>query len=368
VSVGDADVAYQIVGAGPPDLLLFNGLGNHLELAWQVADFRDLYTRLASFARLIIFDRRGTGMSDGVPNTAIPTWEDFSEDSGAVLDAAGSAQAAVLAANDTGPMAVLYAAMHPDRVTALALVSTYARYSGADDYPIGVSDEAIDDIVAMIRSGQAASRELLRAVNPSTADDEDFLDSVAMMMRSAVTPRSMAAQYAYFLRQVDVRGVLPLVQVPTLVLHSKDNVLIPVAMGRYLADHIAGARLIELPGGDFGLLGDNSTTIADEVAELLTGQRPVDAERVLATVLFTDMVESTARAASLGDRRWRSLLDAHDRVVREQLRRFRGKEVNTTGDGFVAAFDGPARAIRCARSIVEATSALGHLSHETCRG
>jgi class 3 adenylate cyclase len=228
----------------------------------------------------------------------------------------------------------------------------------AEDYPIGVSAEAVDGIVEMVRTGWHASHELLRLAAPSRADDAEYLDRSAMMIRAAATPRSAAAHYDYILRHIDVRPGLPLIQVPTLVLHSTDNLLIPLAMGRYLADHIDGARFVQLPGAHFGLPGDD-TTIADEIAEFLTGQRVVESERVLATVLFTDIADSTGRAATLGDRRWRSLLDAHDRTVRQQLRRFRGREVNTTGDGFVASFDGPARAIRCAQSIVEATKAIG---------
>ncbi len=287
VSVGDADVAYQVLGEGPLDLLYFYGMGSHIEFAWESRAYADFYMRLASFSRLIMFDRRGTGSSDGISRSAIPTWEEWTEDIVAVLDAAGSRRAAILAATDSGPIAILLAAMHPELVSALVL-----------------------------------------------------------------------AQFNYILRN-DVRQALPLIQAPTLVLHGKESALVPIAHGRYLAEHIDGATFVELPGGD------STTTpelyvIADEVAEFLTGERPVvEVERILTTVVFTDIVGSTARAASLGDKRWRSLLDAHDRTVRDELRRFRGRVINTTGDGFVASFDGPARAIRCSQAISQAAGKLG---------
>jgi class 3 adenylate cyclase len=356
VSVGEADVAYQVLGDGPPDLLLFNSLGNHVELAWEVPESSEFFTRMASLGRLIVFDRRGTGMSDGVARDAIPTWEDLAEDAGAVLDAVESTRAVILAQAETGPMAVLFAAMHPHRVAALVLVSTYARYQVDDDYPIGVSAEAIDAIVAMVQA-EWGNQELVRVAMPGRAEDVDYRERTSRMVRSSATPRTAAAQYDYLLRRLDVRPVLSLIQVPTLVLNTRESVLFPAALGRYLADHIEGAQFVELTGPDMGFIA--SAAIAGEIAEFLTGERPVEIERVLATVLFSDIAESTATAASLGDRRWRSLLDAHDRAVREQLRRFRGREVNTTGDGFIASFDGPARAIRCAEAIIEATRALG---------
>lgn len=357
ISVGEADVACQVLGEGPPDLLIFNGLGDHLELAWQVPDLSEFFTRMVSLGRLILFDRRGTGMSDGVPRDAIPTWEDLAEDAGAVLDGVGSTRAVILAMAEAGPMAVLFAAMHPHRVAALVLVSTYARYQVADDYPIGASSEAIDAIVAMVQA-EWGTPELVRPAMPSRAEDAEFLERVSTMIRSSATPRTAAAQYDHLLRRLDVRSVLRLIQVPTLVLNARDSLWFPAAQGRYLADRIEGAKFVELTGPDMGFMAD-SAAIAGEIAEFLTGERPVEIERILATVLFSDIAQSTATAASVGDRRWRSLLDAHNRAVREQLRRFRGREINTTGDGFIASFDGPARAIRCAEAILEATRALG---------
>jgi class 3 adenylate cyclase len=358
VNVGDAEVAYQVLGAGPRDLLAFNGLGQSIEFAWQMPEVSEFLIRLASISRLIRFDRRGVGASDAVPHNAIPTWEDFSEDAGAVLDAVGSQQNAMFGFLETGPMALLFAAMHPERVDALILVNTFARFLVADDYPIGVTAEFIDALVEMVRATWGAP-DLSRLAVPSRATDPEFLDRYGSLLRSSATPRMAAAQYDYILRRIDVRQALSLIQVPTLVLHSRENNFLPLTHGRYLAEHINGARFVELSNSDLGPYGENGARIADEIAEFLTGERPVEIERLLTTVLFTDIVDSTPRAASLGDRRWRALLDAHDLAVRDQLRRFRGKEINTTGDGFVASFDGPARAIRCAQEIVAATRALG---------
>jgi class 3 adenylate cyclase len=256
---------------------------------------------------------------------------------------------------DTGPIAILYAAMHPERVSALVLLNTAARFIEADDYPIGASPEGLDQFAELVAAGWGTP-EFLALANPSA--DWEFLDLTSQVLRASATPRTAAAQYSNVLRN-DVREALPLVQVPTLVLHVKEQPTFPVELGRYLAEHIDGATLVELPGGDLSFTADNHVVV-DEVAEFLTGERPViEVERILATVLFTDIVGSTEHATTLGDRRWRSLIDSHDRAVREQLRRFRGREINTTGDGFVASFDGPARAIRCAQAIIEAASKLG---------
>jgi len=356
VAVGDSDVAFQVLGDGSFDLLYCYGLGSHIELLWEIPAVAEMLASLAAFSRLILFDRRGTGASDGVPLRAVPTWEEWTEDILAVVDSAGSKRTAILAAGDAGPTAVLFAAMHPERVGALVLVNTSARYMAGYDYPIGASSEEVDAIVELMATGWGTP-ELTRMISPSISHEPETVRLRAMVNRSAATPRNAAAQYSNILRSVDVRSALPLIQAPTLVLHVSENPFVPVSHGRYIADHIAGATFIELSGGDVGF---TPSMLPDEVAEFLTGERPaVEVERILTTVLFTDIVGSTAQAASLGDRRWRSLLDAHDRAVREQLRRFRGIEINTTGDGFVVSFDGPARAIRCARAIIEATDKLG---------
>jgi len=358
VTVGDLDVAYQIVGSGPVDLLYCQGLGSHVELVWDLPPAAALLTQLASFARLIFFDRRGTGASDAVSLTDPPTWETWAEDMGAVLNAAGSRRAALFASLDAAPIAALFTAMHPDRVSELILLNATARFLAADDYPIGVPEDVMATLIEMIQAGWG-SPEMTALQNPSIAHDPALLNQLASFARAASTPRATAAQYDYMGRSVDIRAVLPLIHVPTLVLGSTQCPFVPIEQARYLAEHIDGAKLVELEGGDIGFTPALSV-VADEVAEFLTGERPVfEAERILTTIFFSDIVGSTERAASLGDRAWRTLLDSHDEVVRAQLRRFRGQEINTTGDGFVASFDGPARSIKCAHSILEATRALG---------
>ena len=287
----------------------------------------------------------------------MPTWEDWADDVRAVLDAAGSQRAVVFAENDGGPTGLLFTAMQPERVSALILANTSARRLRADDYPIGLAPEAVDLVVEGTRFAWG-NPDTVPMVFPSRANDPEFGQWVAKLMRAAATPRNGAAQFRYIIESLDAREALPLIQVPTLVLRTKDNRFFSSEQVRYLADRIDGAKFVEVPGGDVGVL--TSATALEEIAEFLTGERPpVEVDRILTTLLFTDIVGSTERAASMGDQAWRSLLDAHDRTVRDHLRRFRGKEINTTGDGFVASFDGPARAIRCGLSIAEATRPLG---------
>jgi len=354
VEVGGADVAYQVVGEGPPDLLLFNGPATHIEMNWTLPEMAEVFTRLSSFCRLIMFDRRGQGASNEAP--ANITWEECVEDAVAVLDAAGSKRTAVVGVAEAVPLTLLFAATYPRRIAALVLVGGYARNRVADDYPIGLTAEEWEAIEPWVAEAWGTT-DLIRFANPSKVHDEGFLERAAALVRASMTPRRFAL-YMKQISTVDVRHVLPLISMPTLVLHNETSG-ISMAVGRYLADHIAGARFVELPGSDYGLVGDANTAITDEITEFLTGRRPTDVERVLSTVLFTDIVDSTALAASVGDRQWRSMLDVHDRVVREQLDRFRGREVNTTGDGFIAAFDGPARGIRCAQAILDATARVG---------
>jgi class 3 adenylate cyclase len=274
-----------------------------------------------------------------------------------VLDTTGSARTAVLAETDGGPTGLLFTAMQPERVSSLILANTTARFLRADDYPMGMAPEAVNGLVETYRAVWG-TLDLVPMAFPSRVGDREFAQWLAKLLRASATPRSAAAQIRYIIENLDARGALPLIQAPTLVLHSKDNVIFSIEEGRYLADHIDGAKFAELPGGDIFVA--TSPTAVEEIGEFLTGERPpVEVDRILTTLLFTDIVGSTERGASLGDQAWRSLLDAHDRTVRDHLRRFRGREINTTGDGFLASFDGPARAIRCALAIAEATRALG---------
>jgi class 3 adenylate cyclase/pimeloyl-ACP methyl ester carboxylesterase len=355
VAVEGADVAYQVFGDGPLDLVFFSGIGSHVEFYWDWAGA--FLQRLASFSRVVLFDRRGTGASDAVPLSAIPTWEEATLDLQAVLDAVGSERAAIYAEADAGPIAILFAATHPDRVTALVLGNTSARLVADGDYEIGGSVAEVQSLLDLLGS-QWGTPELVKMVAPELASDRDLVELLARSWRSALTPRAAAALWRTLL-DVDVRNVLPLVQAPTLVLHNAEGV-VPFSHGEYLADHIVGAQIRERPGNGSGFIPASHSSTAETVAEFLTGASAPDSfDRVLTTILFTDIVGSTTKLAEIGDEKWRRLLDQHDRRVREQLRLHRGHEVNTTGDGFVVSFDGPARAIRCAQAIGEALSTLG---------
>ena len=356
VTVGDSEVAYQVLGDGPIDLVFFSGIGSHLELMWDWAD--PFLRRLATFSRLILFDRRGTGASDPVALNAIPTWEEATEDVQAVLDAVGSEHAAIYAEADAGPIAILFAATHPDRVSALVLGNTSARYVVDDDYPIGLSVETGQAIIDIL-GGQWGTAELVKLVAPDLAQDEPLVELLARQWRSALTPRAAGALWRT-LWDVDVRDALSSLQAPTLIMHATESDMVPFSHGQYLADHIAGAQLVARPGKASGFIPVSFPGTAEHIAGFLTGATtPVAIDRVLTTILFSDIVASTSQLVDVGDEAWRRLLDAHDRAIREQIRIYRGREVNTTGDGFVVSFDGPARGIRCAQAITEAVATLG---------
>lgn len=354
---GGLDIAYQVVGDGPLDIVFVQGFVSHLDLAWETRTFGDPFRRLASLGRLIVFDKRGVGLSDRT--TRVPTLEERMDDLRAVLDAAGSTRAAIIGISEGGPMALLFAASYPERVSALVLWATFARIAAAPDYPEGTPPEAFEHTFRFIERAWGTGHGI-RVISVQDAPREpSMLALMARFERSAATP-SGAIACLRFAAEVDVRHILPTISVPTLVVHRTGDPLIPVVHGRYLAEHIPGARFLEVPG-DFHLsaIGQDGPVL-DGIEEFLTGDRvdrPI--ERVLKTVLFTDIVDSTARAAALGDRRWRELLDAHDALLRREIERSRGALVNTTGDGVLAAFDGPARAIRCAQAIVAQARGLG---------
>lgn len=356
---GDASIAYQVVGDGPIDLVLILGFATHLELQWESPPFARFFERISSFSRLIIFDKRGTGLSD--PITEVPTLELRIDDVRAVMDAVGSEHAALFGISEGGPMSVLFAATHPDRVTALVLYGAMGRTTEAPDYPWASSAEALresaEEFIAPYWGQQAEGMVELFA--PSFADDPKAVEFTARMERSAASPAMVQQIFEMFL-DIDVRAVLPTIHVPTLALHRRGDRVVYRRAGEELAAQIPGARYVELPGIDHLPWAGDSEAVLGEIEEFLTGARSVaEPDRVLATVMFTDIVGSTERAGELGDARWRELLAAHLAAVRQELTRFRGREVKTLGDGCLATFDGPARAIRCGLAIAETARSTG---------
>jgi pimeloyl-ACP methyl ester carboxylesterase len=356
---GDVSIAYQVVGEGPLDLVLVHGWVQSFDAASEIEPIARFYRRLASFSRLILFDKRGTGLSDRVPPDNLPTLETRMDDMRAVMDAVGIERAAVLGHSEGGSMCALFAATYPERTQALVMVGSAARTRWAPDYPIGATDEAIEELEGSILEswGAGVIRSLLQQMAPSIADDEELVQAHTRAALRAASPASAAA-LTRMSAMIDIRHVLPAIRVPTLVLHRADEVLAEAS--RYVGERIPGARIVELPGSDhMPWLGDQDAAL-DEIEEFLTGVRPHPAlDRVLATVLFTDIVGSTELVGDLGDRRWRDLLEQHNSLVRRQLSRFRGRELNTAGDGFLATFDGPARAVACAVSIRDGARKLG---------
>jgi pimeloyl-ACP methyl ester carboxylesterase len=356
---GDVNIAYQVIGDGPLDLVFVHGWAWSFDPGWDMEPVARFYRRLASFSRLILFDKRGTGLSDRVPLDNLPTLETRMDDMRAVMDAVGVERAAVLGHSEGGAMCALFAATYPERTKALVMVGSAARAQWAPDYSLGATAEELEELERAILEGWNADlvRALLQVYGPSIADDEEQVRAYARAAARGASPTAAAA-LTRMSAMVDVRHVLPVIRVPTLVLHRADEVLADAS--RYVGERIPGARVVEVPGNDhMPWLGDQER-ILDEIEEFLTGVRPHPAlDRVLATVLFTDIVGSTELAADLGDRRWRELLEQHNTLVRRELDRFRGRELNTAGDGFLATFDGPARAIACACSIRDGARRFG---------
>ena len=353
---GDVNIAYQVTGSGSLDLVLVPGWVSHVEQAWEEPSFAAFLHRLASFSRLIFLDRRGTGLSDQVAGPS--TMEERMDDVRAVMDAAGSERAALFGISEGGPMCSLFAATYPERTTALVLYGTMARGMRDVDYPWGMDDaQAIRFLDRIEREWGSGLTSKVFA--PSIAHDEGQVRSWAKFERLAVSPGG-ARVLIKMLLETDVRGVLPTIRVPTLVTHRAGDRATRVGGGRYLAAQIPGAKYVELAGIDhFPWVGD-ADAVLDEVEEFLTGVRHgPEPDRVLATVMFTDIVGSTEHVAKLGDRRWRSVLDRYYDETRKYLTIFRGREVDTAGDGFFATFDGPARGVRCACAIRDAVTDFG---------
>jgi pimeloyl-ACP methyl ester carboxylesterase len=355
---GDVDIAYQVVGEGPLTLVFVQGWVSNIEWAWQEPSLARFLRRLASFSRLILFDKRGTGLSDRVAVDDLPSLEQRMDDVRAVMDAADVARAALLSVSEGGPMCILFATTYPQRTDALVMLGGYARRLWAEDYPFGATVEEYEDFLRSIQEGWGGAVGI-EARAPSVLDDERFRTWWATYLRMSASP---GAAYALTLmnRDIDVRHALQTVRVPTLIVHRAGDRSLPVEGSRYMADRIQGAKLVVVPGDDHLPWVGDQDEVLDEVEEFLTGvRRGPDPDRVLATVLFTDVVRSTERAAELGDKRWRELLTSHHVAVRRQLAQWRGTEIDTTGDGFLATFDGPARAIRCACAARDAVFDLG---------
>lgn len=353
---GDLSIAYQVIGEASRDVLLAPGFISHLEWIWENARPAAFLERLASFSRLLLLDKRGTGLSDPVPSA--PTLEERIDDLRAVMDAVGSEQAVVLGVSEGGAMAALFAATYPERTSGLILYGAFAKLPRTEDYPEGVNPArlqfVLDDVVEHWGDGSN-----LAYWGPGGTDDLAFQDWWGRFQQLGASP-AMARRLFESYPKIDVRSVLPSIRVPTLVLHRRDDHQVPVRLGRYLAEHIPATKYVELEGDDHLFFVGDTGGLLDEIEEFVTGvRRGPEPDRVLATVLFVDIVGSTRLAAEMGDARWKEVLRSYYATIRRQLERFRGTEIKTIGDGMLATFDGPTRAARCALAIRDGVRALG---------
>ena len=347
---GDVNIAYQVVGDGPTDIVYVPGWVSNIELMWDDPGLASFLRRLSSFARLITFDKRGTGLSDPVPVDNLPDFETRMDDLRAVMDAAGSRSATIFGHSEGGTLSILFAATHPERTDGLILTGSYAKRIRSDDYPWApTAEERAREVENVAETwGQI---DWLEEVAPSRSDDPAFQAWFSRFLRMSASPRAAAALLEMN-SAADVRGTLAAVTAPTLLLYRQDDRDVNIEEGRYIANAIEGARFVELPGADHVFWAGDFEPLLQEIEEFVTGRRgSSDPERRLTTVLFTDIVDSTRNAAELGDLKWRQVLERHNRLIRNELARWSGVEVSTTGDGFLATFDGPARAINGALSI-----------------
>jgi class 3 adenylate cyclase len=355
---GSVSLAYDVVGDGERDILVtFGWIGSFQSALEHPAHARWLQ-RLATFGRVIMWDKRGTGLSERLPADRLPTLEERMDDMRVVMDAAGSERAATVGISEGASLSAVFAASHPDRVTSLVLIGGFARTLEDDDYEWGTSKETAEAFRHRMNDTWGDNAGLLKLWAPSVANDPMVQEHWNRTMVFGATPATATA-WLEMVEETDIRGTLPAINVPTLVLHRTDDRIVAVEHARYMAEHIPDARYVELPGCDhlWWIGGDD---LLDEIEAFLTGATTAfEPDRILATVLFTDIVDSTRRAAELGDRRWRDLSDVYDRAVRRLLDRYRGREVKTLGDGFLATFDGPGRAIRCASDLREAVRSVG---------
>ncbi len=357
--LGAQRIAYEVVGSAPTDLVLTAGSWGAFDADWEDPAAELFFRRLASFVRLIRFDRRGTGASDPLALDALPPWESFVEELTCVMDEVGSKRAAIMTAYDAGPMGMLFAATKPELTAALILVNTAARFLGDQDYPIGVPLERVEQIGRTITERWGTEQHVMLQV-PSKAGDERFRRWYAKKTRGIAGPAAVAAFFRST-SMADARALLPAIQAPTLVLHRSGYHFVPIEMGRYLADHIAGARFVELPGSDGPLYWENAEVALEAVEGFLTGiaPPPPPPTRALATVLYTDIVDSTRMLEGMGDARWRSVLDVHDGMAVDLVAAHGGRYIKSTGDGVLATFDGPGRGIRFASAFRDHLEPLG---------
>jgi pimeloyl-ACP methyl ester carboxylesterase len=359
---GDVHIAYQLTGDGPFDLVFVPGFVTHMELQWNLPGFAEFLDDLGSFARLIRFDKRGTGMSD--PVAGAPSLETRMDDVRAVMDTVRSQRAAVYGLSEGAAMSILFAATYPERTSALVVRSCSPRTMWAPDYPWGRSEDAYQREVDQALQVYGSRSEARTAIRELGMQDEDEIEAFIDYIRLATSPGMLEGLYRMN-KEIDIRDVLPAVRVPALVMHGSEDAVVPVGAGAYTAQHLRSARFVEIAGMGHLALRGGGDRIQSEIEEFLTsvwqtgGWEESESDRMLATVLFTDIVDATSKAIELGDRRWSELLERHHAFIRRELIRFRGREVDTAGDGFFATFDGPARAIRCARSIVDGVHDLG---------
>jgi pimeloyl-ACP methyl ester carboxylesterase/class 3 adenylate cyclase len=353
---GDVHIAHQVFGSGPVDVLVVWGTFSHVELMWDAPGMGRFLNRLGRFARVIHLDKRGTGLSDAIQG--IPTLEERMDDVRAVMDAVGSERAFILGESEGGPMSALFAATYPERTLGLILYGALVHILKSEETPWGTTPELFEGFLDMLDQ-QWGTGSAAHIFAPSLVGDEQVARFMGRFERMAASPGAVR-QLMIANADIDIRAVLPVIAVPTLVVHCTGDIPVPIGNGRYLAEHIAGARFVELPGGDHYIGGEPGVALADEIEEFVTGVRPgPHIDRVLATVLFTDIVDSTGRLSETGDQGWAQLLAAHDELVSREVQGHGGRVVKSTGDGALALFDGPARGIRSACAIVEGVRALG---------
>jgi pimeloyl-ACP methyl ester carboxylesterase/class 3 adenylate cyclase len=355
---GDIHIAYQVFGDGPVDMVLVTEFWHSIEMQWDQPDLAAFLERMGSFARVISFDQRGSGVSDPVSLHELASLDLWMDDINVVMDEVEAESAVLYGIGGGGTMSLLFAATHPQRVSGLVLVNSFARLSRAPDYPWGRGPDLEDEVLDVMRTGWGRG-VFLDLVAPSRVGDEDFRRWWARYQRIGASPGTVLSMRK-MLGQIDVRDVLPSIRTPTLVLHRAETTWNRIEHGRYLAGHIPGAKLVEVPGVDHFFFTGNSEAFLSETEKFVAGLvGPPESDRQLSTVLFTDIVGSTELAAQVGDRRWREVLEAQRTLVRRELDRYRGLEIDTAGDGFLATFDGPGRAVQCAAVLRDAVKPLG---------